>query len=370
MGLWDKIAGEFIDVIEWTDDSNDTVVYRFERHNNEIKNGAKLTVREGQMAVFINEGQIADVFPPGMYDLKTENLPILSTLQGWKHGFVSPFKAEVYFVSTRRFTDQKWGTKNPIMMRDPEFGAVRIRAFGSYVFRVVDPAIFIREIVGTDGDFTADEITDQLRDIVVSRFADKLGEARIPVLDLAANYDEIGEQLLGGIQNEVAAYGLKISKLLVENISLPPSVEEAIDKRGSMNVLGNMQQYTQFQAANALESAAQNGGGGGIMTGALGAGVGLGMGNMMANSFGQQQSAPTGGMPPPLQPQVQYFAAINGQQAGPFAIETVQSLINTQQITKETLLWKQGMAQWTAASQVSDVAVLFAAGGPPPIPGL
>lgn len=368
MGLWDKITGELIDIIEWLDDSNDTIAYRFERHNNEIKNGAQLTVREGQMAVFVNEGQIADVFAPGRYELKTENLPILSTLKGWKYGFESPFKAEVYFISTRRFTDQKWGTKNPIIMRDPEFGAVRVRAFGTYVFRVIDPATFIREIVGTDGDFSTDEITDQLRDLVVSRFADKLGEARIPLLDLAANYDEIGEQLLGAIQNDVSLYGLKISKLLVENISLPPAVEEAIDKRGSMNVIGNMQQYSQFQAANAIESAAQNGNGG-MMGGAMGAGLGFGMANQMANAFGQQQQQAPVAAPPPLQQAVQYYAAINGQQAGPFPIETVQSLVNTNQITKDTLVWKQGMSQWSPAGQVAEVAAMFAAGGPPPIPG-
>jgi membrane protease subunit (stomatin/prohibitin family) len=154
MGLWDKLRGELIDIIEWLDPSNDTMVYRFERRGNEIKYGAKLTVREGQAAVFVNEGQIADVFPPGMYTLETSNLPIVSTLQGWKYGFESPFKAEVYFCSTRRFTDLKWGTKNPVMLRDPEFGPIRLRAFGAYAMRVSDPGTFIKEIVGTDGHFT------------------------------------------------------------------------------------------------------------------------------------------------------------------------------------------------------------------------
>ncbi|MEI2619572.1 MAG: SPFH domain-containing protein [Candidatus Nanopelagicales bacterium] len=220
MGLWDKLMGEFIDVIQWTDDSNDTLVYRFERQGNEIKFGAKLTVREGQVAVFVNEGQLADTFQPGMYELKTNNLPILSTLQAWKHGFESPFKAEVYFFSTRRFTDLKWGTQNPVMLRDPEFGPIRLRAFGSYAIRVKDAPTFLREIVGTDGRFTTDEITNQLRNMVVSRFTNILGQSKIPALDLAGNYDQLGQFLLQRIAPEFEAVGLELTNLLVENISL------------------------------------------------------------------------------------------------------------------------------------------------------
>ncbi|MDH3771876.1 MAG: SPFH domain-containing protein, partial [Nitrospirota bacterium] len=174
--IWNNLVGEFIDVIDWTDDTNDTMVWRFERHNNEIKYGAKLTVRESQVAVFVNEGRVADVFAPGMYTLETANLPIISTMEGWVHGLESPFKAEVYFVNTRRFTDLKWGTKHPVTLRDPEFGPVRLRAYGTYVFRVQEPVIFIKEIVGTDAHFTIDEITDQLRNLIVSRFAAILGE--------------------------------------------------------------------------------------------------------------------------------------------------------------------------------------------------
>ncbi len=239
MGLFDKLKGEFVDIIEWTDSSRDTMVYRFERYGNEIKNGAKLTVRESQMAVLINEGKIADVFNPGMHELTTQNLPILSTLKGWAHGFNSPFKAEVYFVNTKRFTDLKWGTKNPIMLRDAEFGPIRLRAFGSYSIRVTDPTLFIKEVVGTDGEFTKDEIVDQLRNIVISRFTDALGESKITALDLASNYDELGSFMENKIGGEFGEYGLELVKLLVENISLPPAVEEAIDKRSSMGVLGN-----------------------------------------------------------------------------------------------------------------------------------
>ena len=261
MGLWDKLRGELIDIIEWLDSTNDTLVYRFERYNNEIKYGAKLVVREGQAGVFVNEGQLADVFTPGTYTLETKNLPILGTLKGWAHGFESPFKAEVYFVSTRRFTDLKWGTKNPVMLRDAEFGPLRLRAFGTYVTRVSDPGAFIKEIVGTDAHFTTDEITNQLRNLIVARFTDILGESKIPVLDLAANYDELGKFLTDRIQPEFTSYGMELTKLLVENISLPPAVEEALDKRSSMGVIGDLSKYTQFQAAEALRDAAKNEGG-------------------------------------------------------------------------------------------------------------
>jgi membrane protease subunit (stomatin/prohibitin family) len=375
MGFWDKLRGELVDIIEWTDDSNDTMVYRFERYGNEIKYGAQLTVRESQAAVFINEGQLADVFLPGMFTLTTQNLPVLSTLMGWKHGFESPFKAEVYFVNTRRFTDLKWGTKNPIMLRDPEFGPIRLRAFGTYVLRVKDPAKFIREIVGTDGHFTTDEVTDQLRNMIITRFTDLLGESRIPALDLAANYDELSRFVTEKIAPEFEEYGIEVTKLLVENISLPPAVEEALDKRASMGVLGNLNAYTQFQAANALEDAANNPGAAGGMTGA---GAGMGMGFAMANQVGQAmsppnqssqqppaQAAPAG--PPPIPQPVQFYAAINGQQAGPFDAAALQQQVQGGQITRQTLVWKQGMSNWTPAGEVSELANLFGS-VPPPIP--
>src|SRR5918911_316670 len=193
MGLLDKLRGELIDIIEWTEPSNSEILaYRFPRYNNEIKYGARLTVREGQAAAFVNEGQLADVYMPGMYTLETQNMPILSTLRGWQYGFNSPFKAEVYFVSTRTFTDRKWGTKNPIMLRDAEFGPVRLRAFGTFAIKVTDPAKFLREIVGTNPQFSVETIGDQLRDMIVSRFADTLAENKVPVLDMASNYDELG----------------------------------------------------------------------------------------------------------------------------------------------------------------------------------
>ena len=252
MDIWKKLSGELIDIVQWLEDAPNVLVHRFERMNNEIKNGAKLVVREGQAAVFVNEGQLADVFKPGTYTLTTQNLPILATLKGWKYGFESPFKAEVYFVQTKQFTDLKWGTMNPIMRRDPEFGPVRLRAFGTYAMRVGDPGALIKQVVGTAARFTEEGINEQLRNVIVSRFTDTLGESKIPMLDLAGNLSELGEFVAGAIRPEFNTYGLELTKLLIENISLPPEVEAALDKRSSMGLVGNLQQYAQFQAANAM----------------------------------------------------------------------------------------------------------------------
>ena len=364
MAFWDKLRGELVDIIQWTDDSNDTMVYRFERYGNEIKYGAKLIVREAQAAVFIREGQLADVFTPGTHTIETGCLPILSTLAGWKHGFESPFKAEVYFVNTRRFTDLKWGTKNPIMLRDAEFGPVRLRAFGSYAMRVSEPASFIREIVGTDGHFTTDEITSQLRNMIITRFTDLLGESKIPVLDLASNYDELSDFVTKKLTPEFQTYGLKITKLLVENISLPPAVEEAMDKRSQMGIIGNLQAYTQFQAANAMEDAAKQPGG------LAGGGMGMGMGFAMANQMGQAMNQPPAAppqSPPPMPQQAAWFVAVNGQQTGPVDDAGLRQMVSAGQLTPQTLVWKQGMAQWTQATDVPEMIPLLGT-TPPPMP--
>ena len=380
MGLWSKLTAEFIDIIEWIDSSSDTMVYRFERLGNEIKYGAKLIVREGQQAAFINEGRLADVFQPGTYTLETRNMPILSTLQGWKYGFHSPFKAEVYFISTRRFGDLKWGTKNPIMLRDREFGPVRLRAFGSYEMRVTDAPAFIREIVGTDGHFTTSEISRRLRNKIVAHFTDVLGESKIPVLDLAANQDELSAFLTERISDKFQAYGLTITELLIENISLPPAVEEALDKRSQMGVLGNLQQYTQFQMANALPEMAKSGGvAGALAGGGIGMGMGLAMAQqtraMMSGSYGQPAvaiaaSPPPAAIaaPPPLPAPVQFYAAINGQQAGPLDLNALQQKVGSGEIEEDTLVWKSGLPAWTPAGQVPELAPLFASAGPPPLP--
>ena len=374
MGLFDKLKNEFIDIIEWTDSSNDTMVWRFPRYQNEIKNGAKLTVRESQVAVFVNEGQIADAFTPGMYTLQTQNLPILSTLKGWKYGFDSPFKAEVYFVNTKQFTNLKWGTKNPIMIRDAEFGPVRIRAFGNYAMRVKDAKVFLKEVAGTDQHFTTEEITEQLRNIVITRFTDAVASSKIPVLDMASNYDEFSETIHKKIQGEFNDIGIELTKLLVENISLPPEVEAMLDKRSSMGIVGNLGAYSQFQAANAMEQAAQNPNAGGIMGAGMGMGMGFGMGNQMGNMYQQNQFNPQTGMqnqqntPPPPPPMMQYYIAVNGQQQGPFDENAFRGMIANGAIKRETNVWKNGMAGWLPAGQVPELAALFNMTPPPPPP--
>jgi membrane protease subunit (stomatin/prohibitin family) len=364
MGLLDKIRGEFIDIIEWTEPSNnDILCYRFPRYQNEIKNGAKLTVREGQTAVFVSEGQIADVFTPGMYTLETQNLPILSTIKGWKYGFNSPFKAEVYFVSTRQWTDKKWGTQNPVMMRDPEFGPVRVRAFGSYAFRVSEPATFMRQLVATDPSFETYEIANQLRNVIVSRIVDAMGQSKMPILDLAGNYEKLSQVAKERIAPEMEGMGLTITQFLVENVSLPPEVEQMLDKRSSMAVLGNLEQYTRFQTAQAIGDAANNPGG----IAGIGAGLGAGMaiGGQMTEAMRGGGSATA--VPPPLPSAAQFFVGVNGAQAGPFDMTALAAKIRAGEITRQTLIWKAGMAGWVAADSVGELQSLFAS-VPPPLP--
>ncbi|MBP9663110.1 MAG: SPFH domain-containing protein [Pyrinomonadaceae bacterium] len=297
MSIVDKIKeaalNQFIEVIEWLDDSQDTLVYRFPVAGQEIKNGAQLIVRESQAAVFVFEGQVADVFTPGKYEIDGGNTPILSKLGAWKYGFNSPFKSEVYFVNTKQFTDLKWGTSNPVMMRDDDFGIVRLRAFGAYSLRVTDPAGFIKEIAGTNAHFQTEDIDGQLKRAIVTEFSDALGELKIPALDLAAQYKEIGEKIRALINDDFNSWGLEVTKFFVENISLPPEVEEAMDKRSAMGALGSVDQYMKFQAADALRDAAQNEGGGA----GLGAGLGAGfaVGNQMAGAFGAGPQGGAGG---------------------------------------------------------------------------
>ncbi len=290
MGIFKIIKGQLIDVIEWTDTSSNTMVYRYDDGGKEIMMGAQLTVRESQASVFVNEGKIADVFQPGRYELSTQNMPVMTMLRSWKYGFNSPFKAEVYFINTRQFLDQKWGTSNPVMMRDAEFGMVRLRAFGIYSFRVVDPTAFLKEVFGTSELFTVEGVEGQIKRTIVSALSDVIAQSKIPALDLAANYDELSSFALGVISPRIAPLGLKLESFVIENISLPPEVEKAMDKRTSMGVVGDLHKYTQFQAAEALRDAAANPGG----TAGLGAGLGAGMvmsgmmGNAMAAAGNQQ----------------------------------------------------------------------------------
>lgn len=363
MGLFSKLFHELVDIIEWTDDSSDTMVYRFERYGNEIKYGAKLIVRESQFAVFVNEGEVADVLGPGTYELETKNLPLLTTLQNWHHGFQSPFKAEVYFCNARRFTDLKWGTKQPLMMRDAEFGGLRIRAFGTYGVRIVDALKFIREIVGTEGVFTTDEISNQLRNLITSRFATIIGGSGLPVLDMAANYDQLGEFLTRRIAPEFGEYGLELTRILVENISLPPAVSEALDKRTSMGITGNLDHYLQYQTGVAMEQAALNPGGG--ASDGIGMGVGLAMANRMGNSV-----VAGGTTPPPLPQPVEFHVVVAGKAAGPFAVSELGARVGNGSLTPATLVWSPDMSEWMPAGKVNALSGLFGSASvtPPPLP--
>lgn len=289
MGLFSKLTGQLIDVIEWKDDSADTMVHRYDRNGKKIMMGAQLTVRESQVAVMVNEGRIADVFQPGRYELSTQNMPVMTALQSWKFGFNSPFKAEVYFINTKQFLDQRWGTANPVMMRDAEFGMIRLRAFGIYSFRVSDPVAFLKEVFGTAAYMTVDGVTGQIKRTLVSGLSDAIAQSKIPALDLAANYDELSQYALQTLAPRIAPLGLKLESFVIENISLPDEVEKMMDKRTSMGVLGDLNKYTQFQAAEALRDAAQN------TSGAAGMSAGLGAGAMMAQmmqSAAQQSAAP------------------------------------------------------------------------------
>ena len=281
MGILDKIRGQLIDVIEWTDSSNKTMVHKYDMNGKEIMMGAQLTVRESQVAVFVNEGQLADVFEPGRYELQTSNMPILTALKSWKYGFNSPFKADVYFVNTKQFLDMKWGTSNPVMMRDAEFGMIRLRAFGIYSFKVSDAVTFLKEVFGTSSLFTVEGVEGQIKRTLVSGLSDAIAESKIPALDLAANYEEIASFAMQAINPKLASLGLTLCSFVIENISLPEEVEKSMDKRTSMGVLGNLDQYAKYQAAEAMRDAANNPGG------VAGMGVGMGAGAAMGQMFAQ-----------------------------------------------------------------------------------
>jgi membrane protease subunit (stomatin/prohibitin family) len=340
------------------------MVWRFDRRDQAIKMGAKLTVREGQSAVFIHEGQLADVFTPGLYQLETNNMPILTTLQNWDHGFQSPFKSEIYFVNTTRFNDQKWGTKNPIMARDPEFGPVRLRAFGTYSMRVTDPGKFITEIVGTDGEFTADEISFQIRNIIVQEVSQVLAKSGIPVLDMAGNVADLGKIIANAIAPRVAEYGLSIPEFYIENISLPEEVEKALDKRTSMGVVGDLNRYLQF---NAAESMGQPGS---AMGAAMGAGMGMGMGAGMAQNMGPWGAGPAASAPPPPPPPPPaagkaWHLAVDGATSGPFAEADLARLAGEGRLTRATMVWTPGQDGWKMAAE-TDLARLLDSAPPPP----
>lgn len=366
MPIFDFLKGQFIDVIAWTDDTRDTMVWRFERYGHEIKYGAKLTVREGQAAVFVQEGQLADVFGPGLYELETNNMPIMTTLKSWPYGFKSPFKSEIYFVSTTRFNDQKWGTKNPIMCRDPEFGPVRLRAFGTYSMRVTDPGTFIKEIVGTDGEFTTDEVNSQIRNVVVQEVSRVLAGSKIPVLDMAANTQDLGKLVAEAIKPPITAYGLSIPEFYIENVSLPEEVERVLDKRTSMGIVGDLHKYTQFSTAEAMTTAAANPNGG------MGAGIGMGMGIGMAGAAGPwgARSGDThpasAAPPPPPEAETQWHVAENGQTKGPFTVRELEVMAREGGFGRDTHVWTAGQEGWKRAGEVGALSSVFAQVPPPP----
>jgi len=372
MGFMDKVRGQCIDIVELLDDTRDTLVWRFPRQGNEDKTNAQLVVREGQVAVFEDEGQVADVFTPGTYTLETRNLPILSDLKGWKYGFSSPFKAEVYFVGMRQYTDMKWGTQNPVTVRDAEFGVVRLRAFGTYSLQVVDAAKLLRQLVGTDPHFRTDEVSEFLRQNIVSQVGTALAASNLPMLDLAANQQTIAATLAGALTTNLAELGISIPRFVIENISLPPEHAAALDKRTQMGVLGDLDQYARFQSATAIGDAANNPGGAGE---GLGLGVGMALGQQMAQSLGAQTHADRAGAPaaaPPGPPPVPgaaapWFLAVAGHQVGPVAVADLPARVAAGELTPATPVWQQGMAAWTAAADVPALGGLFAA-TPPPLP--
>ena len=283
MGILNFIKGELIEIIEWTDDSRDTLSYRWPDDDKEIKNGAQLIVRESQVAQFVYLGQFGDTFGPGKHTLTTDNIPVLATLKGWKYGFNTPFKADVYYVNTRLFTGNKWGTSNPVMMRDNDFGIVRARAFGTYDFRIVDPKLFLKEVAGSDQHFRLEEFADTMRSRIVSLFSEALAQSRIPVLDVASRYSEVGQALLPLINPVTSSkYGLEMTSFILENVSVPPEVEQAIDKRSSMAAVGNLNDYVKFQMAQGI---GQPGAGGG----AAGFATEMAVGMAMAQQMMQQQ---------------------------------------------------------------------------------
>ena len=337
-----KLSHEFIDIIEWLDTTNDTIVHRFERYQNEIKNNAQLIVREGQTAVFINEGQLADVFKPGTYTLN------------------SPFKAEVYFVNTHLFTDEKWGTKNPFILSDDRFGFVEIRAFGTYSFRINDPGKFIIDVVGTDGNFTNYEVNEHLKSLIVTRFTDTVGEANLPIELYAANTSELSETCQVVMQPEFNRVGIELEKFYIEIFEY-----SRLDKL-------DMTKLAQFKAAKAMELAAKNEGG------TAGAGMGMGMGFVLAQQMGglmgQPAAQPFGGQaaqpqaPPPMPAQITYFYAVSGQQLGPVSLEKLKELFASRTINRDSLIWKQGMASWTALKEVEELKSFLGGNTPPPLP--
>jgi membrane protease subunit (stomatin/prohibitin family) len=374
VGIIGKIKGEFVDIIEWLDDSRTTLAWRFPRYNNEIKNGAQLIVREGQQAVFVYRGQLADRFQPGHYELTTEALPLLSTLQGWKHGFSSPFRSEVYFINTRPVTDLRWGTPQPIVIRDADFGMVPVRANGLCVVRIADPEIFLREVIGTDSAVELEELTELLRRLIATAFADLLSGSGYGAIDLQGKNAEIAGKLKTAVQEGVDdEYGLSIESIAM-NVSLPEEITTAmtagvargLETKGYVGNVGDVGRLQQVRAADATLAAAENAGGGAGSI--VGAGIGLALGQQMAGTLAGNQApqAAAPGGPPPMPGALMFHVDAGGQPGGPYNVAQLQAMVGSGQLQATTLVWTQGMAGWAAASAVAQLAPLFAT--PPPMP--
>ena len=364
MGFVNKLRGELVDIVEWIDDTRSTLVWRFPRYQNEIKNGARLVVRPGQSAILVDRGRVADVFQPGTYELTTKNVPVLSTLRGWEHGFNSPFKIEVYFVATRQITELKWGTPHPVLLRDPEFGPMRVRAFGTYTLKVSKPDALLAELVGTDGSFEADEIDVLLRSIIASEFSNLVATAEISVVDVAGSYLRLSESLRRAVLTRIdGEYGLSLPQLLIVNISVPEEVERALDARSSMGVIGDVDRYQRYQLGASIPTAAANPAGG-----LAAAGVGVGMGMTLA---GLGPSGPSRAPLPLIPPTAEadptlWHVTSGGQTYGPYTTAQIGQAIATGQLRADSLVWSAGLESWAPIARVPRLAALFPPPPPPP----
>jgi len=378
----DMIRGEFVDIIEWLDDTNTTLAWRFPRYQNEIKNGAQLVVREGQRAMFVYRGQLADQFNPGHYTLTSENMPILGTLQGWKYGFNSPFRSEVYYVNTRPYPDLRWGTPQPVTVRDPDFRMVQVRANGTTVVRVTDPTVFLRQVLGTQSVVDMEQVTEMIRRNIALAFNDMVMGTGLGAIDLQGRQVELSDKLREFVAQRVQAFGLGIDAVTM-TISLPEEIQQAmtrgvargVEESGFLNNVGDLNRFEQARRADAMLAAAQNEGGGAAGS-AIQAGLGVALGAQMAGAaqggYAQPQqfaAAPPQAQaaPPPLPTQQQFHFDQGGQPAGPYPVNALRQFVSNGQLTRDTVVWTEGMPGWAPASTVPALQTLFST--PPPLPG-